>query len=216
MALRRAHLGDLGDLAQKIAPVAPAGSRRLEVPGQVGALVGGWVPRGGVVTVRGAPGAGATSAALALVAAATAAGEWAAFVDPGSGSLGGIAAAEAGVALARCAVVRGVGQQQWTTVVGALLDGLVVVVAAVPPRLTIGDARRLHARARERQSVLVALESVPGVCTGTWPADATRRIEMEGAAWRGLEPGTGLLDDRVLHAHVTGKGAAPRQARIVA
>src|SRR3954453_10586440 len=139
---------NLVDTARRVAPVTLAGSRRLEVPGQVGELVGGFLPRGAVVTVRGVPGAGAASAALALAAAATAAGEWAAFVDPGSGSLGAVAASEGGVELARCAVGRGVGQQQWTTVVGALLDGLLVVVAAVPPRLSLGDARRLQARAR--------------------------------------------------------------------
>ena len=61
--------------------------------------------RGAVVGVEGMPGAGATSVALALAAAVTAVGEWAAAVDL-DGTLGGRAAAEAGVALDRFAVVR--------------------------------------------------------------------------------------------------------------
>ena len=37
-------------------------------------------------------------------------------------------------------------------VVAALLDGITLVVAAVPSRLRHGDARRLVARARERSA----------------------------------------------------------------
>ena len=58
-----------------------------------------------MVGVDGEPGAGASSVAFELAAAVTAVGEWAAAVDL-DGSLGGRAAAEAGVALDRFAVVR--------------------------------------------------------------------------------------------------------------
>jgi hypothetical protein len=223
-AADRARLVQLAQVAQvdrRAAPVSLARDRVLAVPGRFGDLLGGTIPRGSVITVTGPAGAGATSAAVALAAAATSAGEWAAFVEPegrngASSWLGGIAAIESGVEPARCAVVRAVARERWATVVGALLDGMLVVVATIPPRLALGDARRLQARARERQTVLVALESVPGALTGAWPADATRRIVIDGVEWRGLEAGAGLLEERVVHAHVAGKGAPPRDARIVA
>lgn len=207
------QLGDqLGELARRTAPVALAGELVLAVPGRLGVLLGAGLVRGSVVTISGPPGGGVTNAALTLAAAATAVGEWAAFVEPagtGTGSLGGIAAAETGVELGRCAVVRGVPRERWSAVVGALLDGVLLVVAAVPPRLGVGDARRLQARARQRQVVLVALESVPGARVGVWPVDATRRLVVEGAEWHGLEAGAGLLRERVLHAQVAGKGMPP-------
>jgi hypothetical protein len=219
--VRHLLLNDVAQLARRAGPVSLARDRALTVPGRFGELLGGTIPRGCVVTVTGPAGAGATSAALALAAAATIAGEWAAFVEPTTlkgthFSLGGVAAIEAGIEPARCALVRAVSRERWATVVGALLDGVLVVVAAVPPRLALGDARRLQARARERQAVLVALESVPGAVMGMWPADATRRIVVDGVEWRGLEAGAGLLAERVVHAHVAGKGAPPRDARVVA
>ena len=117
------------------------------------------VQRGTVVAVGGAIGSGATSTVLGFAAAATAVGEWAAVVD-GSGTLGGLAAAEAGVDLARLAVVRDVPRARWSTVVAALLDGVTVVIAELPRGLRVGDARRLVARTRERGAVLVALATV--------------------------------------------------------
>ncbi|HKY77491.1 MAG TPA: hypothetical protein VJS45_15190, partial [Acidimicrobiia bacterium] len=89
-------------------PVVLAGERRLAVPGPLGELLpGGGLQRGSVVRVEGAAGSGAMSLVLSFLAAATAAGEWAAVVD-GDGVLGGLAATEAGVALDRLAVVRAV------------------------------------------------------------------------------------------------------------
>src|SRR5207244_13031622 len=103
--------------------------------------------------------------ALTLAAAATAAGEWAAVVDvagpSGRGTLGARAAGEAGVDLDRLAVVRRVPADRWGAVVAALIDGITLGVAAVPPYLRPGAARRLVGRARERGAVLVAL--------GAWP-----------------------------------------------
>ena len=92
-ASARAHLEDV---SRRGAPVVLARDRVLPVPGPLGALVpGGALQRGTVTTVGGEPGAGATSLAFGLAAAATAAGEWAAAVDL-PGTLGGLAAAECG------------------------------------------------------------------------------------------------------------------------
>jgi hypothetical protein len=195
----RAHLDDA---ARRARPVVPAGERVLPVPGELGELIpGGAVQRGAVVAVVGAPGAGATSVALRLAAAATAAGEWVAAVEPG-GSLGGLAAAEAGVTLERFAVVRWVPPARWATVVATLLDGVSLVLTEVPRHARAGDARRLAARARERGAVLVAM--------GDWPAEVALRLRAEGSSWCGLDAGGGLPAERSLPVRVEGRGRAER------
>jgi len=150
----------------------------------------------------GSPGAGSTTVALTLAAAATSAGEWAAVVDPArppwSGTLGARAAADLGVQLERLAVVPRVPPDRWGSVVAALLDGITVVVAAVPPHVRLGDARRLVARARERGAVLVAF--------GAWPVEAAVRVHAGPSSWRGLDIGSGLLDARDLNIEVEAKG----------
>jgi hypothetical protein len=191
-------------VAQLARPVVLAGERRLAVPGPLGELLlpGGGLQRGSVVRVEGSPGSGATSLVLSLLAAATGAGEWAAVVD-GEGVLGGLAAAEAGVALERLAVVRAVPAALYGRVVATLLDGMTVVAATVPRGFRLADARRLEARARERAAVLVA--------TGPWPGEAALRLRAEHSSWSGLGRGEGLLGERVLRVTVTGRGAAGRE-----
>src|SRR5947209_1636703 len=82
----RAHLEAVGC---RSSPLVLARDRVIPVPGALGALLpGAALSRGATVTVDGVPGAGATSLALELAAAATATGEWAAAVDL-DGTLGG-------------------------------------------------------------------------------------------------------------------------------
>jgi len=185
--------------ASRAAPAVLARDRLLRVGGEIGALLpDGGVRRGSTIALDGMPGAGATTVACALAAAATATGEWAAVVDP-DGTFGARAAERAGVALERCAVVRNVPPDRFATVAAALLDGVALVVAALPPHLRVGDARRLTARARERAAVLVAL--------GPWPAEATMRLATRGGTWHGLDAGSGLLTGRDLDVQVEAKGA---------
>jgi hypothetical protein len=180
-----------------------AGERRLAVPGPLGEILpGGGLQRGSIVRVEGAPGSGATSLVLSLLAAATAAGEWAAMVDA-DGVLGGLAAVEAGVELERLAVVRAVPPALYGRVVATLLEGMTVVGAVVPRGLRLSDARRLEARARERAAVLVAV--------GPWPGEAALRLRAEHSSWSGLGRGEGLLGERVLRVTVSGRGAAGRE-----
>ncbi|MDQ1462976.1 MAG: hypothetical protein QOI08_4460 [Actinomycetota bacterium] len=184
--------------ATRAAPAVLAGDRLLAVPGLIGELLpAGGIRRGSTVALDGPPGAGSTTVAFLLAAATTSVGEWAAVVDP-DGTLGARAAAEMGVALERCAIVRRLPPDRWSTVVGALLDGVSLVAAAVPPALRPGDARRLTARARERATVLVVL--------GPWPAEATLRLHAEGRDWSGLIAGGGLLTPNVVDVRVEGKG----------
>jgi hypothetical protein len=162
-----------------------------------------------VVAVEGVRGAGATTLAFTLVAAATAAGEWAGAVDL-DGTLGLEAAAATGVALERFPVVRASTLDRWATTVAALLDGVTLVLAEVPHHVRVGDARRLGARARERGAVLVALPA-PGA---RWVGDAAVRLVAQGGSWSGVGPGAGLLDARALRCEVAGRGAAARPRRV--
>jgi hypothetical protein len=185
--------------ASRAAPAVLARDRLLRVDGDIGALLpDGGVRRGSTIALDGRPGTGATSVACVFAAAATSTGEWAAVVDP-DGTFGARAAERAGVALERCAVVRNVPPDRFATVVAALLDGVALVVAALPPNLRTGDARRLTARARERAAVLVAL--------GPWPAEATMRLAARGSVWHGLDAGRGLLAGRDLDVQIEAKGA---------
>lgn len=203
----------LAEAGRRARPVVLARDRVLPVQGALAdVLPGSSVVRGSVVTVGGARGTGATSLALSLAAAATAGGEWAAAVDQ-DGTLGAEAAHEAGVALERFALIRpgpgGLPPARWATVVAALLDGVALVVADVPRYARAGDARRLAARARERGTVLVPVES-PGA---TWPAEASVRLHAGGGEWHGLTAGAGLLAERVVSVRVEVHGA-PAHARV--
>jgi hypothetical protein len=201
----RARLAAVGAAG---APLMLARDRTLTVPGPLGSLVP-TLARGSVLAVGGPLGAGATGTALGLAAAATSAGEWAALVD-GSGTLGAVAAAEAGVDLGRFVVVRDVPRERWATVVAALLDGMTVVVAEIPRTVRPGDARRLIARARERSSVLVALAAD----VRAWPVEAGVRIVAEGGPWSGIGPGDGELGARAARWSVSARGHAPRTVEL--
>src|SRR6266498_2104689 len=165
-----------------------------------GLLPGGGLRRGATVAVD----KDATSLLLALMAAASQAGSWCAVV--GVPTLSAAAAAEAGIALDRLALVPNPGPG-WTGVVGALLDGLDIVVVAVPGPIAPTVSGRLTARARQRGSVLVSY--------GDWRgADVT--LDVVSSVWHGLGAGRGRLQCRELTVVVHGRGAVavPRRARV--
>jgi hypothetical protein len=196
----------LDEVARSARPLVLARDRSVALGGALADLVpDGTVVRGSVVRMVGDAGAGATTIAFELAAAFTALGEWAAAVDL-DGTLGPFAASEAGVALERFAVVRRVPPARWATVVAALLDGMSLVLAEVPRGVRVGDARRLEARAREREAVLVVAEPRGAL----WPASAACVVHAVASAWDGLEPGAGLLTGRRLRVQVEGRGAAAR------
>jgi len=176
----------------------------VPLAGTLGDLVpGATMARGSVLRVIGTPGAGATTMAFELVAAVTALGEWAAAVDVDA-TLGPLAAADAGVALDRFAVVRRVPPARWATVVAALLDGVSLVLAEVPRGVGVSDARRLEARARERETVLVVAETRGAV----WPGGAVFTLHAAATSWE--EHGASVVDGRRLRVEVDGRGAAAR------
>ena len=104
LAAARGLLRRLEDRATGVRPVAEPGAdgRVLRVVAPLAALLpGGGLRRGATVAVTGA--VGATSLMLALLAEASAGGAWAGVV--GRPDLGLVAAAEAGIALERLALV---------------------------------------------------------------------------------------------------------------
>lgn len=146
--------------------------------------------------------AGATSLLLALLADASRSGSWCAVV--GMPTLGVAAAAELGVALDRLALVPNPGPD-WASVVAALLEGIDIVVTAVPGPVAASVTSRLAARARQRGTVLV--------CHGAWPgADLT--LEPVRAVWQGLGAGRGRLRCRRLTVVARGRGAAAAPKRV--
>jgi hypothetical protein len=163
-------------------------------------LPGGGLRRGSVVAVHGS-----MALLLALLAAATAQGTWAAVV--GVRDLGVPAAAEAGVAVQRLALVPRPGPQP-APVVAALLDGMGLVALAGAYRMPPGVRRSLVARARQRGAVLLALQGWAG-------ADVELRCRTE--IWRGAEAGHGRLRSREVLVHSSGRGPAsrPRTARLL-
>jgi hypothetical protein len=185
--------------------VVLARDRVVALPGPLGELLPEGLARGSVAVVEGPLGGGATTVALSMCAAATRLGEWAATVDL-EGTLGGEAAAAAGVTLERLAVVRRVAPDRWASTVAVLLDGMSLVVAEVPRRVAAADARRLVARARERDVVLVPL-----VLSGAgWPAGATQRVQVDGGPWPELGAGHGLLTARAPGVRVVRHGVHER------
>jgi hypothetical protein len=185
-----AHAGEVaGTGRDRVLPVLPE-LRHL--------LPAGGLRRGSTVAVT----PGHTSVLLALLVAASAAGSWCAVV--GLPGLGARAAAELGIALDRLALVPYPGPE-WPTVVGALLDGLDLVVAAPPGPVAAALAGRLAARARQRGSVLVPYAQWSG-------ADVV--LDSRGGGWEGLDRGHGRLRRRSMVITARGRGAAARPREV--
>lgn len=197
-----ARRAQLDALAARISPASSAHERVLEVADPFAKLIPR-LHRGAVVAIDGPVGAGATSVAFGLAAAATQAGEWVAAVDV-DGVLGAQAAFDCGIDPERFVVARNIAAQQWSAVVAALLDGATCVLACVPARVAHGDAQRLIARARERAAALIVV--------GNWPAAAAWRVRVADQAWPefGLDA-PHLTPTRSITAHVEGRGIAPGQ-----
>jgi hypothetical protein len=195
----RGHAERLREIADRARPVALSGERLLPVGAPIAELFpGGGLRRGSTVTV-----AGSTSLALTVVAAASAAGSWCAAV--GMPSLGLMAAAEAGIDLARFPLVPHPGDQ-WAAVAAALVDAVDLVLLRAPARVRPADCRRLAARAREQGAVLVV--------AGKWVEGADVRLSIASARWDGLGEGYGHLTSRRVEIVAAGRGAAARERRV--
>jgi len=196
----------LAGLVRAASAPDPAGAHRVlpVLPELSGLLPNRGLRRGSTVAVAaGRPArSGGTSLMLALLAEASRSGSWCAVV--GVPTFGAVAAADLGIALDRLALVPHPGPE-WATVVAALIDGVDVVVTAVPGTVSTSVVTRLAARARQRGSVLVPY--------GEWDgADVTLRVVR--GAWEGLGQGRGRLRRREVTISARGRGAAARPKEI--
>ena len=194
VAIRRADGRTVVDLGQRTAPSLPV------LPALEGLLPFG-LRRGSTVSVSGS-----ISLLLALLGASSAAGAWCALV--GLPRISAEAAGEYGIDLSRLAVVPSTGSG-WSTAVGALLDAVDVVAARPPARLVPGDVRRLAARARTRDAVLMPYLNSQDIRDAGWPG-ADVRLTVRDVQWTGAGDGHGRLMRRRLTVDVAGRGQAAR------
>ena len=152
--------------------------------------------------------AGSLSLLLAVLGGPSSEGAWCALL--GMPPISAEAAVEYGVELSRLPVViepgGPTGQRRWTTMVGALLDTVDVVVARPPARVAPADVQRLAARARSRDAVLIAYL---GATARSWPA-ADLRLDARDSVWEGAAEGSGRLGSRRLTVSAEGRGRAAR------
>jgi len=200
----RAELGALpaapiDSLSRRSVPPLPVGPEFAE-------LLPDGLRRGSTLAVTGS-----VSLLLALLAGPSGRGAWTALV--GMPAVSAEAAQEAGIDLARLAVVTppddGWTGAAWTTAVGALLDAVDVVVArpgAAPGTsgVTDADARRLTGRARSKDAVLVLFGQQAG-----WPGVQVT-LAAEHGGWTGIGDGYGRLARRRLVVSASGRGRSAR------
>ncbi len=148
----------------------------------------------------GSYGVDSASLALALMAGASAAGEWVAVV--GWPDLGVQAALDLGVDLARTVLVPDPAEH-WLEATAALVDVVKLVVLRPRGRVDAKAAGVLDARLRKRSAVLVVW--------GEWPR-CEARLTTEATRWSGLDQGAGRLRDRRARLAVRRGSAPPRQA----
>jgi hypothetical protein len=186
----------VADLARPALPTLPV------LPGLAAVLPNG-LRRGSTIAVTSS-----VSLLLALLACPSAHGAWSAMV--GMPAISAEAATEAGIDLERLAIINPPDAEwtgaSWTTAVGALLDAVDVVVARPgASTVTDGEARRLVARARNKDAVLVLF----GQQAISWPAVEVK-LSAEHDHWTGIGDGYGRIKARKLRVSATGKGRSAR------
>ena len=196
MAIRKAD----GSTAVDWAAVGVRTAPPLPVDPALHAVLPNGLRRGSTVNVSGS-----LSLLFALLGAASTSGAWCALV--GFPRISAEAAREYGIDLSRLALIPAPGES-WTTAVGALLDAIDVVAARPPARLAPGDVRRLAARARSKDAVLMPY----GI---GWPG-ADVRLQGQAGRWVGIGEGSGRLRARPVEVSAGGRGpsARPRTATL--
>jgi hypothetical protein len=188
-------------MATAVAPTALARDRTLPVAEALAPLLpAGSLVRGQAVVCRGIA---APSLALALAAEATAAGAWLAVVDVPW--LGVEAAAELGISLERLVRLDLGRDDNWAELTAAVLDGFEMVLTRVPRRLGAAALRRVSARVKAREAVIVAVGDA-----GPLAADVV--IESSTPVWEGVEQGWGHLRGRRVTVEASGR-RVPRPRR---
>lgn len=173
----------------------------LPLPTGLGDLVPGGLRRGTAIQVMGS-----RALLLSLAAAAsTAPGSelWCAVVA--MPDIGLAAAAEAGLCLDRTIVIPRPGPDA-ASVLGAVIDGVDLVLLGPCPALSPSDRRSLGHRLRHREAVLLVAEA--------WPA-ASAVLEVGARSWYGVGSGEGVLAGREITVMSRARGMGqPRQLRV--
>lgn len=193
-----------GELLERLrAQVAQAEARFRPAPFPVpeelsGVLDGGLKP--GAAYALGAAG----GLLLALLSGPSRDGHWCGVV--GMPEFGAEAAAHAGVALDRLALVPDPAEQ-WLAATAALVEAVPVVAVRPVGRVREADAARLGSRLRDRGAVLLV--------DGAWPR-AEALLDLAEPLWRGVGVGHGYLTGREVTVTVRSRNlAAPRGVRLL-
>jgi hypothetical protein len=198
----------LATLGERLRPTVLARDELTPVLGAFeGVLGSAGIRRGSTVVVEGGGVPGATSVALALCAAATAAGRWCAVV--GLPSVGLVAASELGLSLDRLVVVPSLSSRP-ARVVASLLEGCEIVLVAGWRYPNLGETRRLVAVARERRSILLPLRLGSPAVLGRWPEPPDVTLRVVESRPVGIGQGDGRLTARLVAVEATRRRASPR------
>lgn len=198
----------LAALAERVAPLSASHTQLLPVVEPLrDLLAGGGLRRGTTVGVTAGPAGGATTLALCVLAAASAAGSWC--VAVGLPDLGIAAAEEAGIDLDRLTLVPSPGPQ-WAATVAVAIEGIDLVLLAPPPHPRDAVVRRLVSRLRDRRAVLVVLGA------SRWPGSCDLTLHVEAARWAAMGAGQDCLRRRLVTVTVSGRRqpGRPRRRRL--
>lgn len=184
----------------------------IPTPPEFGDLLGQWgLVRGSLVGIEGT--SGALSAALALCAAASTSGSWIAAC--GMGHLSWDTAIEVGIDLSRVITVALPDSEAVIAdALAATLDAVDIVL--VDAQVVIGAAhwRRLMARVRERQAVVIYVHSQHLARYGRMIHAPDLMIHTQAIRWEGVGSGWGYGRARQLRLQASGRGRYSGQRQV--
>lgn len=190
---------------QRVAPVTMANEQLLPVPEPLAPLFpAGGLQRGWSV---GVAGDGGWSVALALLGAALGTDGWSACV--GLEELGLVAADELGLRLDHVLMVETPGPKQLSAVIAALVEVVDVVCLGSTKSVGVRDSRRLMARAREQNAVLLHLDG-----GRSWPQALDVVLSAEPGGWSGIGAGHGRLQSRSMTVTAVGRRSMAKPRRV--
>jgi hypothetical protein len=196
----------LAKVAERARPVSASQTQLLPViPPLVELLPERGLRRGSTVMIDADQAGGATTLALALVAAASASGSWC--VAIGLPDIGALAAGELNLDLTRLAFVPW-PDVRFAQTAATLIEGVDVVLLRPPLHVRPHLVRRLVARLRDRRAVLVVLASA-----SVWPERCDVELRVQTARWVAVGPGDDCLRKRLATVTVTGRRSADRPRR---
>lgn len=199
---------DTAPLLPSLTTAALTSQRLLPVVEPLATLLpAGGLVRGQVVAVGGVA---AMSLALGLAVEATTSGSWLAIVDVGE--IGLEAAEEFGIALQRIVRVDtdGCVGDRWAELLAATVDGFELVITRAPRGVNAGLARRIAARLKSREAVLILVGSEV-----TDALDPAFVLRSEAPRWVGVDDGAGYLRGRQVAVAATGRRIPrPRRAEL--